>query len=97
VALNKSLFMLVACSSSLVKMHQNQRWTYLCSYIKILGRDYVQHIPPRRQEMNAWGKSELERVANNFLIPKVFRLYVKSKWLPKTGMWVVGYHNLPYA
>jgi len=22
---------------------------------------------------------------------------VKSKWLPKIGMWVVGYHNLPYA
>jgi hypothetical protein len=49
------------------------------------------------QEMNVWAKSELERVANNFLIPKVFWLYVKSKWLPKTGMWVVGYHNLPYA
>jgi len=34
-------------------------------------------------------------MASNLPTIKAFWLYVKSKWLPKTKMWVVGYHNLP--
>ncbi len=36
-------------------------------------------------------------MSNNLPPTKPFWLYVKSKWLPKIGMWVVGYHNLPHA
>jgi hypothetical protein len=52
---------------------------------------------PKDQEMDAWAKSKLERVANNLLAIEAFWLYVKFEWLPKTGMWVVGYCNLPYV
>jgi hypothetical protein len=36
-------------------------------------------------------------VANNLHATEAFWLYVKSEWLPKIRMWVVGYHNLPHA
>ncbi len=51
---------------------------------------------PYDQEMDVWAKCELERMANNLRVVEAFWLYVKSKWLPKTTMWVVGNHNLPY-
>lgn len=49
------------------------------------------------QEMDAWAKSELERMVNNLLFAKAFWQYVKYEWLPKSGMWVVGYRNLLYV
>jgi hypothetical protein len=47
--------------------------------------------------MDVWAKSEVEQVANNLLVVEAFWMYVRSKWLPKTTMWVVGNCNLPYA
>jgi hypothetical protein len=49
------------------------------------------------QHMDAWVKCEMEKVVNNLLATKAFWMYVKSKWLSKTGMWVVGNRNFPYA
>jgi hypothetical protein len=45
-----------------------------------------------------WAKCEvLERVTNNLLAIEAFWMYVKSKWLSKTEMWVVSNQNLPYV
>jgi hypothetical protein len=49
------------------------------------------------KEMDAWAKFEVERMANNLPFAKAFWMYVRSKWHPKTIIWVVGNHNLPYA
>ncbi len=51
---------------------------------------------PEDEEMDVWAKSKLERMVNNLFATKAFWLYVKFEWLPKIGMWVVGYRNLPY-
>jgi hypothetical protein len=65
--------------------------------LKSLG-EIMHHINCLKvQEMDAWAKSKLERVANNLLVVETFWLYVKSEWLPKTRMWVVGYCNLLYV
>ncbi len=49
------------------------------------------------QYINAWAKSEVERVANKLIIVEAFWRYVKLEWLAKTKMWVVGNQNIPYA
>jgi len=49
------------------------------------------------QDMDAWVKCEVERVANNLLATKAFWMYVKSEWLSKIEMWMVGNQNLLYA
>ncbi len=52
---------------------------------------------PYDQEMDALTKSKVEWVANNLLVIEAFWMYVKSKWLPKIAMWVIGNCNLPYV
>jgi hypothetical protein len=52
---------------------------------------------PDGQDMDAWVKCEVEGMANNLLDAETFWMYVKSKWLSKTEMWVVGNWNLPYV
>jgi hypothetical protein len=52
---------------------------------------------PKDQDIDAWAKNEVERVANKLIVAKTFWRYVKLKWLAKTKMWVVGNQNLPYA
>jgi hypothetical protein len=47
--------------------------------------------------MDVWAKFEVEQMANNLLVAKAFWMYVRSKWLLKTTMWVVGNFNLLYA
>jgi hypothetical protein len=42
------------------------------------------------QDIDAWAKSEVERVANKLTATEAFWKYVKSKWLAKTKRWVVG-------
>jgi hypothetical protein len=39
----------------------------------------------------------VEKMANKLTAVEAFWRYVKSEWLAKTEMWVVGYWNLPYA
>jgi hypothetical protein len=39
----------------------------------------------------------VEKLANKLIATKAFWRYVKSKWLAKIKMWVVGNRNLPYA
>jgi hypothetical protein len=52
---------------------------------------------PNDQDMDAWVKCEVERMANNLPVAKAFWMYVKSRWLSKTIMWVVGNWNLPHV
>jgi hypothetical protein len=49
------------------------------------------------QYIDAWAKSEVERVANKLIVVEAFWRYVKLEWLAKTKMWVVGNWNIPYA
>jgi hypothetical protein len=45
---------------------------------------------PNDQELDAWAKIELARVANQMPTTNSFWSYIKSKWLQKTQMWVVA-------
>jgi hypothetical protein len=49
------------------------------------------------QYIDAWAKSEVERMANKLIVVEAFWRYVKLEWLAKTKMWVVGNQNIPYA
>ncbi len=49
------------------------------------------------QDIDAWAKSEVERMVNKLIVVEAFWKYVKLEWLAKTKMWVVGDQNLPYA
>ncbi len=89
--------MLVACSSSLVKMHQIKYQPICAAILKSMEEIMYNTYYLKNQEMDGWAKFELEKMAKKLLIAKAFWLYVKFKWLPKIGMWVVGYCNLPYA
>jgi hypothetical protein len=50
---------------------------------------------PNDQELDIGAKAELERVANEMPTINSFWNYIKSEWLQKTQMWMVGNHNLP--
>jgi hypothetical protein len=79
------------------------------AYIKI--KDVATHTTPLRslgeimhntncsedQYINAWAKSEAERVANELIVVEALWRDVKLEWLAKTKMWVVGNRNIPYA
>lgn len=52
---------------------------------------------PEDQDIDTWAKSEVEKMPNKLTTIEAFWRYVKSEWLAKTEMWVVGYWNLPYA
>jgi hypothetical protein len=51
---------------------------------------------PNDQKLDPWAKVELARVANEMPTINSFWNYIKSEWLQKTQMWMVGNHNLPY-
>jgi hypothetical protein len=47
--------------------------------------------------LDPWAKAKLAREKNEMPIANSFWSYIKSKWLQKTQMWVVGNHYLPYV
>jgi hypothetical protein len=67
------------------------------SALKVLGNIMYNTNCPNDQKLDAWAKTELARVANEMPITNSFWSYIKSKWLQKIQMWVVGNRNLLYV
>ncbi len=65
--------------------------------LKSLGEIMYNTNCPNDQDMDAWVKCEVERMANKLLATKAFWMCVKYKWLLKTVLWVVGNRDLPYV
>ncbi len=64
--------------------------------LKVLGNIMYNTNCPNDQKLDPWAKVELARVANEMPTINSFWNYIKSEWLQKTQMWMVGNHNLPY-
>jgi hypothetical protein len=46
---------------------------------------------PNDMDIFAWAKRELNTLMDIFPREKSFWVYIKAKWFPKTGMWVMGH------
>jgi len=66
------------------------------SALKVLGNIMYNTNCPNDQKLDPWEKAELARVANEMPTINSSWNYIKSEWLQKTQMWMVGNHNLPY-
>jgi hypothetical protein len=87
------------CGMSKLKAWLKQTCIKITNYfthanaLKMLGNIMYSIDCRNDQELNAWAKAELARVANEMPIVNSFWSYIKSDWLQKTQMWMVGNYN----